>query len=142
MKNNKLEKLLAERASLDEAIVAEIKKSRGDVLDYEIKSEMLKSSSDHFNENKIINVEFFIKWTWLIIITFIIFVKVMIFGEHFAYAIGDSSADLAVGFFVSPVIFILLKKLLNIKWAWYHWLNITAYTGFGLFMLKRLTILY
>ena len=77
-----------------------------------------------------------IKWAWIVIFIVSCFATVMIESETFTYAIGHSCASLVAGFIASPVLYLILKNFLKIKWMWYHWFNIAASVGFGLDVLR------
>ena len=81
-----------------------------------------------------------IKWAWIVIFIVSCFATVMIERESFTYAAGHSCASLVAGFIASPVLYLILKNFLKIKWMWYHWFNIAASVGFGLNALRWILV--
>jgi len=81
-----------------------------------------------------------VKWAWIVIFIVTCFATVMIERETFTYALGHSCATLVAGFIASPILYLILKKFLKIKWMWYHWFNIATSVGFGLDILRWIIV--
>lgn len=69
------------------------------------------------------------RWAWAVAIGVNIIAIIMFERESFMGALGNTMASVTLGLLLSPVMWLISRPLIKVKWRWYHWFNVAAFTA-------------